>query len=161
MLVLGLDPGTRCGWALRRTDGPMDSGVWDLTPARDEGPGSRYLKLSCHLVELAATHEIGAVYYEMVHHHAAVRAAHVYGGLLAFIQAFAEKRGIRHFPVYVASAKVLATGKVHASKQEMGLAARARWPGWTFEDDNEVDARFILEAGLLGKTGKKKDRRPA
>jgi hypothetical protein len=58
-LVLGLDLGTSCGWALGRRVGGGDggareievlaSGVWKLKPSRWDGGGMRYLRLRNYL----------------------------------------------------------------------------------------------------------------
>ncbi len=42
MIVLGIDPGTSCGWALRWGDGSYHSGVWTLAIRPHVGAGMRW-----------------------------------------------------------------------------------------------------------------------
>lgn len=44
MRILGIDPGTSCGWAILDDGGRVASGVWDLSPKRFEGGGMRYIR---------------------------------------------------------------------------------------------------------------------
>src|SRR5512137_1201276 len=79
MIVLGIDPGTHCGWAVLDTDhGRLASGVWDLSSRRHEGGGMRFVRLHQYLREIAQAYSrIGAVVYEEVRRHQGVDAAHV------------------------------------------------------------------------------------
>ena len=69
-------------------------------------------------------------------------AAHVYGGLMATLTAWAELRGVPYQGVPVGTIKIHATGKGNAPKEAMIAAARAR--GFAPADDNEADALAIL-----------------
>ena len=40
MSVIGIDPGTKCGWCVRHDGGSMDSGTWNL-----KGGGMRFLRM--------------------------------------------------------------------------------------------------------------------
>ena len=145
MIVLGIDPGTSCGWALRHPSGAVDSGVWMLRPLRHEGGGMRFLRLRCYLRELLDKAKPDVVVYEEVRRHMGVDAAHIYGGIVAVISEECEARKIPYRGVPVASIKKTATGKGNADKPAMLRAGEARWPGYCFLDDNEADARFCAE----------------
>jgi Holliday junction resolvasome RuvABC endonuclease subunit len=147
--VLGIDPGTHCGWALRTSTSPVSwtSGVWDLSPRRHEGGGMRFLRLRKYLQEVLDTAKPQAVFYEEVRNHKGVDAAHIYGGVIALIAEECESRGVPYQGVSVGTVKKLATGKGNAGKEQMIAAANLRWPETVFCDDNEVDARFIAETG--------------
>ena len=45
MSVIGIDPGTKCGWCVRHDGGSMDSGTWNLKGGRFEGGGMRFLRM--------------------------------------------------------------------------------------------------------------------
>ena len=81
---------------------------------------------------------IAAICFEEVRRHAGTDAAHVYGGLMATLTAWAELRGVPYQGVPVGTIKRHATGKGNADKEAMIAAVRAR--GFTPADDNEADA---------------------
>lgn len=146
MNILAIDPGTKCGWAIK-VDGHVVSGVWDLSPRRHEGGGMRYLRVLRHLEEICETSaKPGMVVYEEVRRHAGTDAAHVYGGIIATIQAYCENRKIPYTGIPVGTIKKTATGKGNANKEAMLEAAARQWPGYQCADDNEADARWCLVA---------------
>jgi Holliday junction resolvasome RuvABC endonuclease subunit len=156
--LLGIDPGTSCGYAILETEtGHIVSGVWDLSSRRHEGGGMRYLRLRSHLLDIFAA-GIDAVGYEEVRHHIGTDAAHVYGGIVATISSTCEdqkvdvprKLGFAPFRpaipyqgIPVGTIKKFATGKGNAKKPEIVEAANRLWPTAFIQDDNEADARFI------------------
>ena len=141
--VLALDLGTTTGWALRGCDGMITSGTASFRPGRFDGGGMRYLRFTNWLGELdRLTGPIAAIWFEEVRRHAGTDAAHVYGGLMATLTAWAELRGVPYEGVPVGTIKKHATGRGNADKQAMIAAARAR--GFSPADDNEADAIAIL-----------------
>jgi Holliday junction resolvasome RuvABC endonuclease subunit len=77
-----------------------------------------------------------------VRRHVGTDAAHVFGGLLASLTAWAETTGVPYQSVPVGTIKQHVTGKGNAPKEAMIAAARAR--GFSPADDNEADAIAIL-----------------
>lgn len=146
MRLLGIDPGTKCGYATMSDDGRIESGVLNLTPRRHEGGGMRFLRMRRHLAEILETAKPQAVAYEEVRRHLGTDAAHIYGGIVAIIQSECEARQIPYSGIPVGTVKKLATGKGNADKGMMLAAAAERWPDATMSDDNEADARFVLLA---------------
>lgn len=149
--VVAIDPGTKCGiaWADNGVISPFNVTVIDLANKHHEGAGMRFVKFEDKLRTFAPER----VYYELVARHIGTRAAHVYGGLVAVLQAFCERNDIPYSAVPVGTIKKHATGKGNASKQMMIEAAQTRL-GYEREDDNEADAMWLLhcamsEAGLL------------
>ena len=141
--ILALDLGTTTGWALRSSDGLITSGTLSLKPSRYDGGGMRYVRFRAWLDQLARdAGPIGAIHFEEVRRHVGTDAAHVYGGLLATLTAWAETAGIPYQGVPVGTIKRHATGKGNAPKEAMIAAARAR--GFYPADDNEADAIAIL-----------------
>lgn len=105
----------------------------------------RFVRLS-HYLE--AFRQVDELYYEEVNHHAGTAAAHIYGGIVAVIQAFCEERSIPYSGIPVGTVKKYATGKGNANKAAMVRAARAL--GIDTDNDNEADAIFVALAGWEG-----------
>ena len=141
--VLALDLGSLTGWALRGADGAITSGVQQFRPNRFEGGGMAFLRFNHWLGELAeSSGPITAVFFEEVRAHAGTIAAHVYGGFLAHLEAWAEFRDVPYQGVPVGTIKRFIAGKGNADKQAVIAAVKAR--GFTPADDNEADAIAIL-----------------
>ena len=141
--VLALDLGTTTGWALRGYDGLITSGTVSFKPSRFDGGGMRYLRFQNWLSEMdRLSGPLSTIYFEEVRRHIGTDAAHVFGGLMAVLTAWAEMRGVPYQGVPVGTIKKSATRKGNANKQAMIDAARAR--GFYPKDDNEADAIAIL-----------------
>ena len=147
-VILAIDPGTRCGWALRLHTGTIMSGVWDLKQSRHEGAGMRWIYLRKFLRHTLDGQNCDMIAYEEVRRHLGTDAAHIYGGIVAILQEHCEQAKIPYTAIPVATIKKHATGKGNADKGAMVLAAQLRWPGWVPEDDNEADARWILDKAV-------------
>ena len=114
-MILGIDPGTHCGWALVDDEGKIcGCGTWDLSVARHEGGGMRFVRLRRYLEQV--TSGVSLVAYEEVRRHAGVSAAHVYGGIVAVIQTICEARDITYTGVPVGSWKKHLVGLGNAPK---------------------------------------------
>lgn len=141
--VLALDLGLTTGWAIRTCDEFISSGTLSLKSSRYDGGGMRYLRFTNWLSEMdRLSGPIEAIYFEEVRRHAGTDAAHVYGGLMATLTAWAELRGVPYQGVPVGTIKRHATGHGNANKQAMIDAARKH--GFSPADDNEADAIAIL-----------------
>ena len=141
--ILALDLGTTSGWALRDRTGRITSGSQSFKPQRFEGGGMRYLRFGRWISEIqTSVSELQFLYFEEVRRHAGTDAAHVYGGLMATLTAWAELRGVPYAGVPVGTIKRFATGKGNASKDAVLAAMRQR--GFQPADDNEADAIAIL-----------------
>lgn len=127
MLILAIDPGTACGWALMRDGLLIDSGVWRLKKP-NERAGVRYVTLTSELTELLETSAIpDLLAYEDVRAHAGTDAAHVYGGIVATIQHWCETYGIKYQGVPVGTIKKTMTGRGNASKVDVIAAVKERY----------------------------------
>ena len=149
VVVIGIDPGTMCGWALVDDQGKRQaSGVWDLRARRHEGGGMRYLRVRRYLEELldhAEGHGFPVVAYEEVRRHRGTDAAHVYGGIVASIVTVCEERRVPYTAIPVGTAKRAATGRGNATKIEMTEAFIA-CTGLEPESDDESDAYWVAVA---------------
>lgn len=154
--VIGIDPGTACGWAVLDlgTGKHIASGTLDLASRRHEGGGMRYLRAERWLTEVLDGYgaTVTAVVYEEVSSHKGTAAAHVYGGLVAIFAKLCEQRGVPYAGVPVGTVKKHATGKGNANKEAMVAAARARW-GYPLDvtADDEADALWVADTFRMGK----------
>jgi Holliday junction resolvasome RuvABC endonuclease subunit len=145
--VLALDLGQKTGWAVRNADAAIASGTVEFKPGRFEGGGMVFLRFRAWLQEVDQTAgDVGAVYFEEVCSHRGVAAAHVYGGFLAHLTAWAEANMIPYAGVPVGTIKRHVTGKGNAGKEAVIAAVRAL--GFDPGDDNEADALALLQWAL-------------
>jgi Holliday junction resolvasome RuvABC endonuclease subunit len=143
---IGIDPGTKCGWALLDAEGArLASGVWNLASRRHEGGGMRYVRARRCLGELLDSYPDSILGYEEIRRHVGTSAAHVYGGIVAVISSECEVREVPYSGRPVGSVKKHATGKGNANKELMIGAANRRWGPHMVQDDNEADALWIAD----------------
>lgn len=143
--VLALDLGTKTGFAVR-SNGAIVSGTQNFSPTRFDSSAMRYIRFRRFLAELDAADPVAQIGYEEVRNHAAVGAAHVYGGFMSTLQVFAEERGIPLEAHPVGAIKKFWTGSGSAPKGKMIAVAKAQ--GFNPKDDNEADALAILHLML-------------
>jgi hypothetical protein len=142
-VILALDLGQRAGWAVRNRDGAIASGVQEFRPSRFEGGGMIWLRFRAWLREIDETAGgVGVVVFEEVRRHLGTTAAHVFGGYLAHLTAWAEANRIPYQGVPVGTIKRHATGKGNADKASVIAAVKAL--GFAPADDNEADALALL-----------------
>lgn len=143
--VLALDLGTKCGFAILRADGRVLSGQVGLHPRAGEGPGARYIRFRRWLHEAHAQHpDLRELAFEEVMGHGPgqVLAAHVYGGLLATLQVFAEQVRLPLRPFGVGVVKKRFTGSGRAGKDD--VVAQCRALGFDPKTEDEADAIALL-----------------
>lgn len=146
MKILGIDPGTKCGWAVLQNGKRIASGVFDLKPNRHEGGGMRFVRLERYLLEVLNTYDVHALGYELVRRHLGTDASHIYGGIQASLTRLCEERGLPYRGVPVGTVKRSFCGKGNANKTQMILEAEARFGIKCC--DNEADALAV--ANTLG-----------
>ena len=151
--ILALDMATHCGWAIRDPGGSMVSGVWDLSPPESSmrKDAWRFMEFRRELNDTLEGNRgcIDVIAYEDTRFFRGGAATRIYFGLLATLNVWAvESGGLPLVAVNVATVKKFATGKGNATKDQMIEAATLRWPGQTYEGDDEVDARWVAECGL-------------
>ena len=146
MVVLGIDPGTSCGFAVAVDGRIVKSGAWDLSVHRGESPGVRYLRLRGNVFGVREEHGLDVVVYEQAHHRGG--AATEYGhGYATTLQTLSAEYGFETIVVHSATLKKSAAGSGRASKSDMILAA-AIVLGRTPRTDDEADAVLLVQAAL-------------
>jgi Holliday junction resolvasome RuvABC endonuclease subunit len=141
--ILGLDLGTKTGWAVYQ-DGRIYSGAVDLRPRRGDSPGMRMLYLRSFL----NTHLVppDLVVYERPHlrgGHAAAVLSHLEGELLSWCATL----NLTHHAVHSGTLKKFASGSGTASKEEMVRLASLAVEREVLSDD-EADAIHLVRYAL-------------
>lgn len=144
--VLGLDLGTRCGWALATSVevAGARSGVWNLQEGDHELPGARLLVFTERLEELRPE----VVFYEHVSRHVSSRAAHLFGALEGIVHLHCERYGARFLGIPVPTVKKRATGRHMAKKEPVLEAARLAFGRPDLASHDEADALWVLQCGF-------------
>lgn len=121
-----------------------------MSVRRDESAGMRLIRLQGKLNEIRTSVGVDLVVYE-----AARNAGPKMQGALVIqamfqgvILSWCEQHGIEYRGYSPSEIKKHATGKGNANKQAMLEAAASRWPGVRM-DDNEADARFLLDLATM------------
>lgn len=156
--MLGLDLGTKCGWALIRGKKLVSHGCWALTARKaDHGVGARYLRLQAQLENIMGLFpDIHLIGFEDVlpRTHISVGACRLYNGLLATLHIFNESACRELVGVNPTTLKKVATGSGRASKDDVWEAAQETWQT-TIETYDEADALWVAyHAGCLAKLWK-------
>ena len=149
MKRIGLDLGSTWGWAVAHGN-LLDHGF--VKPSQP-GHGARLTSFSRKLSRLIDCYGVDKVYFEMIARHSGTQAAHVWGAYWGAMLKECHIRNIQCRGVPVKTIKKLATSNGNARKSAMVGAAKAKW-GYMGGDDNEADAMWTLEAGILLDRGK-------
>lgn len=133
MNILALDLATNTGFCTRSV-----SGVWDLTPRKNESKGMRLIKFKASLQDLCKVEVItlvvfeGAVTYGKFPNHVGVE-------LQGVLKLFCEENNIEYKSYMPTEIKKFATGRGNSDKKAMIAAAQQKF-GITSADDNQADA---------------------
>lgn len=158
-MIIALDLATHTGWAVHDGTKVIDSGVWDMTPRKDDPPAKRPADFYRLLFDAVERWGPESVAYEQINALRGLAAVRVYLQLETVLLLEAHRRGLPLIPLAPATIKRHATGKGNADKTAMAVAAARRWPGWTPEREDDVDARWIAEAAVAGVRSPAKQRR--
>lgn len=142
MEILALDVATKTGFCCSG-----GSGVWDLTPKRDESKGMRLIRFRSKLAEMHQTIPIEVLVFERsagFHKSSLIVQAELHGVL----KHFCEEQGIEYRAYSAGEIKKHATGKGNAKKDKMVLAAKEKFPDIDIVDDNHADALFLYDLAI-------------
>lgn len=144
MLILGIDPATRCGWAILDEEGErIDSGTWQLCNHADHAERLDSMRDALQLLAAQYDRQIVAVAYEETNRHRSRAQARVGYGLEAVILLAAARHDWMAL-TYTAQQIKAAAGDAKADKAAMVAAARQQW-GVTCDWHDEADALWTAE----------------
>jgi Holliday junction resolvasome RuvABC endonuclease subunit len=144
--ILALDLATKTGWA---TNAPEYSGVENFRNSTRDSRGMIYVRFGKWFNEMLESYTPSLIVYEQLHLRGAA-ATELLTGLLGQMERCIEEycynrnTKIEHASIHSGTIKKFATGKGNASKEQMMKSYYDRF-GKDPEDDNECDARFLLE----------------
>jgi hypothetical protein len=152
MKILALDLATKTGFA----HSCGESGVWDLSISKDESSGMRLIRFRGKLEQILTSVGIELIVFEEVTlpqtMKANVDSIKLASKLQAIIEDFCERNGsIQHCSHNNSAIKshaipsTLGNKGIKRDKPAMHEAAKAKWPGVEFIDDNHVDALWLLD----------------
>lgn len=155
-VYLGLDLGTKCGFAWGCAGDKPITGTWKLAGKTGEPDGARYGRLWRHLdmVKAGVPHLL-ALGYETVQfageytradgsRATMVNSTQMWGCYKGVVLAWCEINGVPYHPVATGTLKNFATGSGRAKKEamiRMFQMQMGRAPG----DDNEADAYHVWQ----------------
>lgn len=146
--ILGIDPATKCGWAVLSQDGSqLAGGTWKLERRAGDGAGMLYVRFQRLFEELLDSYPGAVVGYEQQANRFA-GSAHVGLGIIAHLQRICEEKNVPYTGMAFSTVKKLATGNGAAKKDAMIEMARERWG--VIEDDNHADGLWIAETVRKG-----------
>ena len=142
-MILALDLGTNCGWAMLRDEDIVRSGVWDLALEEDQADGHRFLRLWQLLTKAHGEQALELVAFERSMVKKGAHAVEIYAGLKAITEAFCAARSVRCVSVHTGTLKKHITGSGRAEKPAMRDVAQQRW-GRRIDGFDEADALCVL-----------------
>lgn len=146
MIVLGIDPATKCGWAVLDGTELVASGTWRLGAAQG-GSGARFLAFQRALDAIVREYEPDMAVIERPGKLQG-DAILILNGLVALFAAYAEERGLEYRAVSPTEVKRAAGCTGGAGKLEVMAAVNGLYPqGAETRDDNECDAIAVAIAG--------------
>ena len=144
MKILALDFGTKCGWAIG-TPGDVISDTENFRCRASDSRGMLFVRFDKWINEMLSEHEPDLVVHERPHLRGRA-PTEVLNGMLAFMVKACRIYRVQYTDCPSTTLKKFATGKGNASKEKMMEAYRERWKKDPV-DDNECDARWLLEWG--------------
>jgi len=142
-IVLALDLGTKCGYAVRRRDGSIIHGTEVFTPRKSWTPGQRWQRFRAWLSGAIVREQVHVIAFErVVFAHSSASASDVYGGFKALVEMAADQHRCELLTVAVPTVKKHWTGSGRADKAAMVAEAKRR--GFRPDSDNDADALAVL-----------------
>lgn len=150
MRIFALDQALKTGWASQDERGGVECGTLVFEADRGESKGIRYLKFRNWLNKMMDQIKPEVVVYEQTHQRGGY-ATEVAYAFTTRIQELCAERRIPYKAVHSGTLKKSATGSGKASKPEMIIKAKARFPSLLEvigDDDDIADALHLLNYAL-------------
>jgi len=148
LTIIGLDIGTRTGWAISQGDKIISSGVRDFSLKANEHKGKRGIRFYNFLMTLPHP---DVIFYEKVQfsmNKYSSEGGELYKGLLMLVNMFAAGFDVNTIGVHPSTLKKQFTGNGRAEKLEMCNTARKYgWQGGAEGTDllnDEADAGAVI-----------------
>lgn len=138
--ILSLDIASNTGFCTATA-----SGVWHLTPKKDESKGMRLIRFRAKLKEVCALEEIRIVVFEQVATYGKF-PNHTASEMIGVLKLFCEENGIEYRSYPPTVIKKAATGKGNAKKEAMIEAAKQYKTSVT--SDDEADAILLYQLAI-------------
>lgn len=146
--IVALDPSTKCGFAIRDSEGDIESGVFEFPKSKSNTDGARLRRFQSWLSKINKGFKPSLVVYErMFIPHAKSRGGKLLIKIEGAIQTVFDD--VDQEVVAPTSLKKYAVGRGQkVSKEEMVIAARKKWPDHLYNrkkiPDDEAEALLIL-----------------
>lgn len=138
--LLSLDIATNTGFCTSTA-----SGVWNLTPKKDESKGMRLIRFRAKLKEVCSLEWINVIVFEQVATYGKF-PNHTASEMIGVLKLFCEESGIEYRSYAPTVIKKFGTGKGNAKKEAMIEAAKQYKPD--VESDDEADAIILYHLAL-------------
>lgn len=139
--TLFLDLGKRTGWALKKADGSIESGVFQVYTDKEASSlddGVRYLRLLRFVDGIDKREKLEQIGFEKVSGGTKGRQTELYNGYKGMVQVWAAHHDLVSVAVPVSTIKKSICGSGKGCKSAVIDAVRAR--GFSPYDDNDADA---------------------
>lgn len=138
--MLALDVATTTGWCTNSA-----SGIWNLTPKKDESGGMRLIRFRAKLREICESEQIKLIVFEQLATYGKF-PNFVAGEMQGILKIFCEENKIDYKSFAPTAIKKFATGSGVAKKEEMVAAAKKYKP--SVESNDEADAIILYRLAI-------------
>jgi Holliday junction resolvasome RuvABC endonuclease subunit len=139
--ILSLDVATNTGFCTRN-----GSGVWNLSPKKDESKGMRLIRFKAKLKDICAVEEINIIVFEGAVSY--VKFPNMVGvEMIGVLKLFCEENSIEYRSYMPTEIKKFATGRGNAKKDLMISEAQRKYL-MSGNDDNQADALHLYHYAL-------------
>lgn len=147
-MILGLDLGASCGWALLDSETAIysDGGTQEIKLKSKDNKAKKWIEFRSWLCLTLDLYKPDLVAVEDVARHVGVHAAHAYGFYRYCMESECLVRNIPVLSLSVGQWKKISAGKGNSQKEEVAAAMNKIYPHIIFKSDDHSDAVGIARA---------------